>query len=116
MSVLDDLLSDELFAQASRCQRSIVYYPARRRYTRRRARRQAFYARQRIERTLGAILRDSIKVHGEAYEAAMRSCITTGTGWLEVLWDRGDGEGFTTRPIEPGEWPKAMLRTGSIEP
>lgn len=94
-----------------------VTYPARRRYTSRRARRQAFYARQRIERTLSAILRgDSMKVHREAFDAAMLACVTTGTGVVEVLWDRGDGEGFTAEPLREGEWPNAMLSSKFVDP
>lgn len=133
-------LTDDLFERAKRCERSIFVIPLPPRKSGRRARRQAFYQRKRIERTLDAILRDSIKVHGELIHEAVLSCTTTGLGWVEVrrkqdpaffpfeplegrevkpgdvLWDRGDGEGFTARPIEPGEWPRAMLRTRSIEP
>jgi hypothetical protein len=29
----------------------------------------------------------------------------------EVLFDRGDGNGFTRVPLKPGEWPRAMIRS-----
>lgn len=31
-----------------------------------------------------------------------------------LMFDRGDGEGFTDKPLEPGEFPRAMLRTGEL--
>lgn len=82
----------------------------------RRARRQSFYRRQRIARVLQRFVRIESAKWQASIEQAHRDMLITGTGWVETLWDRGDGEGFTARPIEPGEWPKAMLRTWSIEP
>lgn len=93
-----------------------VVAPAPRTYRGKRARRKAFYRRQRIARVVRRFVREESAKWQASIEQAHRDMLITGTGWVETLWDRGDGEGFTARPIEPGEWPKAMLRTGSIEP
>jgi len=79
----------------------------------RRARRAAFYARQRLGRALTSLLRslEPASVIDDAY----CDCLRTGTGAVEVRWDRGDGEGFTSEPLRDGEWPRAMLRTVRLE-
>lgn len=81
----------------------------------RRAKRQSFYHRQRIARLLQRIVNAEAETWRASIERAYRDMLCTGFGAIEMR-DSGDGEGFTARPIEPGEWPRTMLRTRSIEP
>lgn len=83
--------------------------------SRRTARRQRFYAQQRDLRLFRRVAR-LVTPDGwhEAYEEAFTRARLTGTG-IVTLWDRGDGEGFTAKCIEPDEFPRAMLRSVPVD-
>lgn len=91
-----------------------VVAPAPRTYRGKRARRQAFYHRQRLSRALQRFVRGESAKWRASIQRAHLDMITSGLGIVEVMWDRGDGDGFTAKPLRDGEWPKAMLRTGDF--
>jgi hypothetical protein len=82
--------------------------------SRRTSRRQSFYRFQRLRRIIARFVRESYDGWQASIEQAHRDMIVTGFGAV-VVWDRGDGQGFTAEPLREGEWPKAMMRAGSAE-
>lgn len=103
MSTIDDISAslDEIMARAAACQRSIIVPLARakafgwtRQYRGRRARRQAFYSRQRLSRMLNRILNAQPAID---LAAQADDLLRYGTTWVQVS-ESG------ARRVPPSEW------------
>lgn len=77
--------------------------PQRRAYSGRRARRQAFYGRMRLARSLNRIVAGIFPNIGPTMERMFRDSIVGGTGIVEI-WQPDPGEPYQVRHVSPSDF------------